>query len=303
MLSRIATLACLLWLPLADQETPARGVQPFGAGVLSGAGEIYRGSFSPDGRTFYFFRKVGPGEDYRIVVSERAGDSWSAPEVVRLGGEFSDLYPSVSRDGRRMVFSSYRPVPGASGGKPNAHLWYVDRVNDGWGAPVFMRQASTIGHYHSWVEIGFDDAVYFRRTTPDWKINDTLRSAWTGTEYGAPEPYADVERWKGWRPDVRIVGGAPGPGGALVFLDVATTNPRTGRGASDIWVSRRHGAAWSDPAPLGAGINADGYDVFPFMSPDGATLYFVRDFATFHRIPLAEALASTESGAHLAIDR
>ena len=121
--------------------------------------------------------------------------------------------------------------------------------------------------------------------------------------YGAPEPYADVERWKGWRPDVRIVGGAPGPGGALVFLDVATTNPRTGRGASDIWVSRRRGAAWSDPAPLGAGINTDGYDVFPFVSPDGTTLYFVRDFATFHRIPLAEALASIESGTHLAIDR
>jgi L-ascorbate metabolism protein UlaG (beta-lactamase superfamily) len=35
------------------------------------------------------------------------------------------------------------------------------------------------------------------------------------------------------------------------------------------------------------------------VSPDGATLYFVRDFATFHRIPLAEALASTESGAGL----
>ena len=293
MLSRLAIAACLL-LPLDGQPASTGAVQPFGAGVFSGAGEIYRGSFSPDGRTFYFFRKVGEGEDYRIVVSERTGDGWSAPAVVRLGGEFSDLYPSISRDGQRMVFSSYRPVPGAAGGKPNAHLWYVDRVNEGWGTPVFMRRASTIGHYHSWVELGFDGALYFRRTTPDWKVNDTLRSAWTGTEYGAPEPYADVERWKGWRPDVRIVGGAPGPDGMLVFLDVATTNPQTGRSASDIWVSRRRGASWSDPAPLGAGVNAAGYDVFPFVSPDGATLYFVRDFATFHRIPLAEALASAE---------
>jgi L-ascorbate metabolism protein UlaG (beta-lactamase superfamily) len=47
-----------------------------------------------------------------------------------------------------------------------------------------------------------------------------------------------------------------------------------------------------EPVPLGAGVNTDGFDVFPFLSPDGRDLYFVRDFSTFHRIPLADALAS-----------
>jgi L-ascorbate metabolism protein UlaG (beta-lactamase superfamily) len=297
MLRIAALLLSLSSLPFATQSAASGGVQPFGAGVLDG-GEIFRGSFAPDGRSFYFFRKVGAGEEYRIFVSHRSGETWGAPAVVRLGGEFSDLYPSISRDGRRMVFSSYRPVPGAASSvKPNAHLWYVDRANDGWGAPVYMRQASTPGHYHSWVELGFDDAVYFRRTSADWKVTETLRSVWTGSAYGAPAPYADAERWKGWRSDVRVVGGSPGPGGTLVFLDVATTNPRTGRSASDIWISRKRGDAWTDPAPLGAGINSDGFDVFPFVSPDGRDLYFVRDFATFHRVPLADALASVDANA------
>ena len=35
----------------------------FGAGVLS-AGEVYRGCFAADGRTFLFFKKVGEGEEY-----------------------------------------------------------------------------------------------------------------------------------------------------------------------------------------------------------------------------------------------
>ncbi|HVQ29182.1 MAG TPA: hypothetical protein VMV21_06375, partial [Vicinamibacteria bacterium] len=69
---------------------------------------------------------------------------------------------------------------------------------------------------------------------------------------------------------------------------------RTGRGASDIWVSRHRGGEWTVPRPLGAGVNSDGYDVFPFFSPDGKDLYFVRDFATFRRVSLAEALASAE---------
>jgi L-ascorbate metabolism protein UlaG (beta-lactamase superfamily) len=263
------------------------------------AGEIFRGSFTPDAGTLFFFKRTGAGETYRIHSSQRTPAGWTTPAVVNLGGMFSDLYPAISPDGRRMVFSSYRPIPGQSGGKPNAHLWYVDRTEHGWSAPVFMARTTTLGHYHSWVEFGFDGAIYFRRTTPDWKQNVTMRARWTGTEYSNPEPYTDVERWKGWRPDVTVVGGSPGPEGRLVFLDVATTNPRTGRAASDIWICMRRGDGWTDPAPLGAGINSDGYDTFPFVSPDGTVLYFVRDFTTFLRIPLADALASIGADTHV----
>jgi L-ascorbate metabolism protein UlaG (beta-lactamase superfamily) len=158
-----------------------------------------------------------------------------------------------------------------------------------------MARTSTLGHYHSWVEFGYDGALYFRRTTPDWKQHETMRALWTGAEYSPPEPYRDVERWRGWRPDVRVVGGSPGPGGRLVFLDVATTNPRTGRPASDMWVSMKRGDTWTEPAPLGNAINSDGYDLFPFVSPNGRDLYFVRDFGAFYRIPLADALASVSA--------
>jgi hypothetical protein len=287
----LATLS--LWREHPVQPVPGGPVAPevFGAGVLS-AGQVYRGCFSADGHTFYFFRKVGEPEQYRIFESRRTGSGWAIPRQVILGGEFSDLYPSISRDGRRLVFSSYRPVPGAADEKPNAHLWYVDRHGDGWGSPVFLGKASTRGHYHSWVQLGYDGRLYFRRTTPDWTETRTLVSRWNGREFDTPQPYDDAERWKGWRPDVDVVGGSPGPDGTTVFLDVATRNPATGRGASDIWVSVRHGDTWGSPRRLGLGINSDGYDVFPFFSPDGRDLFFVRDFAAFYRIPLRDALRS-----------
>lgn len=269
----------------------AAKAEVFGAGVLS-VGEVYRGCFSADGRTLFFFKKVGEGEQYRIFESHQDGNTWTEPRHVDLGGEFSNLYPAISRDGARLAFSSYRPAPGAADHKPKAHLWYVDRYGDRWGPAVFMAKASTPGYYHSWVQFGDDGRLYFRRTTPDWSRTETMTSEWNGHEYDTPRPYEPAERWKGWRADVTIVGGSPGPGVDTVFLDVATRNPTTGKGASDIWVSIRRGDSWTEPRKLGAGINSDGYDVFPFVSPDGADLYFVRDFATFYRIPLREALRS-----------
>lgn len=276
----------------------AQDVQPtlFGAGVLS-VGEVYRGCFAQDGRTFYFFKKVTPGrEDYRIFVSQLTQGQWSAPAPLRLGGDFSDLYPALSRDGRRLVFASYRPVPKlaapgqTTAAKPNAQLWMVERAGQGWGEPVFLTALNQLGHYHSWVEFGPDGALYFRRTTPDWQHKTTLRARWQRGAFLPPEPFHEVERWQNWRADVRIAGGSPGPDGQTIFLDVATHDPQTGRSASDIWVSCKRGPTWTNPQPLGAGVNGAGYDVFPFFAPDGKTLYFVRDFAAFYALPLRAAL-------------
>jgi hypothetical protein len=270
---------------------PARP-QIFAPDVLS-TGNVYRGSFAADGNTFFYFKSTGGEHGYRIYVARRRNRSWSGPEPLVLGGDHSDLYPSIARDGRRLVFSSYRPIPGSSVAEaPNAQLWYADRNGDGWGPPVFMAKASTAGHYHSWVEFGFDGRVYFRRTTPDWKVTQSMVTNWNGREYGAPRLYEPAERWKGWRADVTVVGGSPGPDGTSVLLDVAARNRVSGGAASDIWVSQRQADGWTEPRPLGAGVNSDGYDVFPFFSPDGRDMYFVRDFNAFYRVPFRDALGA-----------
>jgi hypothetical protein len=282
-------------------ETDKTRAEQFGKDVF--AGEIYRGSFSADGKTFYFFKKVTEGaEDYRIFESNFVNGNWTAPKKLDLGGEHSDLYPSISKDGKRLVFASYRPAAGDDSEKRNAHLWYVDRRGDGWSEPVFLSKANKPGHYHSWAEFGWDGDIYFRQTTPDWKVNKTLITRWNGTEYGEPVLFEEVERWKDWNPDVRIAGGSPGPNKEMIFLDVAAKNPKTGRGASDIWMSIKKDGEWREPKPLGAVVNADGYDVFPFYSPDGKTLYFVRDFREFYRIPIETAVSSIEETTAITID-
>ncbi len=58
-----------LWLATAAAQTGMARPEVVAPGVLS-AGEVYRGTFTPDGATLYFFRKTGSGETYRIFTVE-----------------------------------------------------------------------------------------------------------------------------------------------------------------------------------------------------------------------------------------
>ncbi|MCO6511987.1 MAG: amidohydrolase family protein [Aridibacter famidurans] len=258
-------------------------------------GGVYRGSFTPDGETLYFFKRTAPqGEQYRIFRTSRKEGKWGPAEMIDLGGDFSDLYPAISNDGQRMVFASYRPVAGDTSDKPNSHLWMAERDGDGWGKPKFLGSVNKLGDYHSWVEFGWDGDLFFRRTTPDWRNTVTLHAKWNGEGFDAPEPFAEVEQIIRSTPGLNSSGGSPGPTNDLIFIDAGARDPLTGRGTSDIYVSRKMDGKWSEAKPFGPTINIGGFDVFPFVSPDGKTMYFVRDFERFYSIELDAAMRTIE---------
>lgn len=70
-------------------------------------------------------------------------------------------------------------------------------------------------------------------------------------------------------------------GGCFITYDqnylIFTSDRPGGFGNCDLWISQRKGDQWSDPADMGAPINSPGYEGFPSLSPDGNTLYFVRE--------------------------
>jgi len=274
-----------------DKKESAK-VEQFGKDIFSG--EVFRGSFAPDGKTFYFFKKIKPRtEDYRIFTSHFIDERWTEPKIVDLGGEHSDLYPTISKDGKRLVFSSYRPAPNDNSEKPNAHLWYVDKESDGsWGKANFLSKVNKLGHYHSWVEFGWDGDIYFRQTKPDWKDTKSLITRWNGREFTEPFELNEVESWKKRFPKVNIKGISPGPNKDIILFDVPNTNPQTGRNAADIWFAVKQNGKWTEPKSFGEEINKEGFETHPFFSPDGEYLYFVRDFRTFQRISLKAAIGS-----------
>jgi hypothetical protein len=272
-------------LPLEQDHVP----EVVAPGVLS-SGEVFRGSFTPDGHTLYFFKKTVPDtEEYRVFSSRLVGGRWTAPVRVDLGGDFSNTYPAIAPDGRRMVFASSRPVPGIAG-RPNFYLWEVERTGEGWGTPRVLENLNLAGHYHSWPEFTPDGALRFRRTSPDWRTTTTLVSRPEDGRFGAPEADPVIQSCRDLQPGTRIVGGGPVPGGQFYVLDVAIPARDGHRAHSDIWIAERDGDRCRNPRPLGSSINTDEFETFPFFSPDARDLYFVRGFETFYRVPLASAI-------------
>jgi hypothetical protein len=267
-------------------------VEPFNNDLFA-TDNVFRGTFAPDGRTFFFFRKVAQNprdEDYRIFDSRLVDGHWTRPARVSLGGEFSDLYPTLTPDGRRLIFASYRPVPGDTSSHRNAHLWYADREGDGWTTPIFMGKASFRGYYNHAPIAMADGSVFFAATTPDWRTQHTYLTRWNGREYSTAEPYELADRWKNWRNDVAIWSARPAPDGSFALIEVSQLDDEQKRLPADLYVSFKRGADWSEPQPLHGGVNSGATENFAMVSPDMKQLVFVRDFSGFYRADLAKVL-------------
>jgi len=253
------------------------------------SGRVYSFTLSPDQRELYFFKRVGEGEDYRIFRSVRRGEQWGDPERLLLGGEHSDLYPSLSPDGTRLVFSSYRPAPGDTSRTRNAHLWMARRSGDDWSPPEFVR-ASQLGYYHSGLSQDSDGTLHLRLTTPDWRAARDVQLRWMGIGYDtllATSPSsAAVEYWRARRGDsVYVWGGKTGPGG-LTLLQISRLLPSGGRSPGQYFLTRPLGDGWSEPVRAGGGLGA-GAPNFAWFSADGCLVYYTRDYFVPMVVPLA----------------
>jgi hypothetical protein len=268
---------------------PAQDVSIFAPGSVSITGDnVFRGGFTPNGTSFYFFRKVTEGqEDYRIYRSTIEPEGWGEQVPVRLGeGEHSDLYPTVSPDGRRLVFSSYRPFPGDTASKPNANLWLSEWEGQSWGDPVPLTALSTVENYDAGPWFDDEGVLHWVSVAPDWRTrsprlaSELAEQGWEEDDLLAP--------WADWRDDLRVRGGRPSPDGRLMVLDVSVlTGGRPG--PTDLWISRRTESGWSEPIRLGETVNTpDEFENFEVFSPDGRYLYFVRGFATYYRVAVAD---------------
>jgi len=264
------------------------------------SGRIYSSTLSPDGNEFYFFKHVGSKpEDYRIFRSSRTSAGWREPEIVDLGGEFSDLYPALSPDGTRLVFSSYRPAPGDTSSRPNAHLWMATRTPTGWSRPEFVA-ASRLGYYHSALRQDAAGTLHLRLTSPDWRTASDMQLRWIGARFDSALTVdavaSAVDYWRARSGDsIYVWGGLEGPGGLSLLSVSRVAKPSGNRSPGLFFSTFRRGESWTTLVPAGGPLST-GAPNFAWFSADGCYVHFTRDYYQFMRVPVGSLRGDRSRG-------
>ena len=249
-------------------SSPAPGVPAvrFAPGVVS-TGDVFASTFTPDGRTVVF-TKFSPPRPMTLMVSRWRGDGWSTPEPLPFSGQYRDLDPSFSPDGRRLYFSSLRPNgPSAADTTSGVDTWYVDRDGDRWGTPV--RLAGPVNG---------DDVDMYPSVTRGGVLYFDSRRSGRRLAYRA-EPRADGSLAEPQLLDATINADS---GASNLFVDpdehyvvFGAIRPE-GHGGMDLYLSMRTGNSFTTPRNLGPLVNTDATEFCPSVSSDGRFLFFTR---------------------------
>jgi len=268
---------------LADARSAA-DAEIFAPDVISSPNtEQWRITFTPNGKTAYF-----ASSDQFFPFTRRATiyeshlerGEWSAPQVASFSGVYSDIDPFLAPDGKRLYFSSIRPVNGTP--RSDIDLWMVERVANGWGEPVHLGDA---------VNRPDADELY-----PSVSANGTLYFA-SGPFFPQAGKHFDIysarRAGEGFAPRVALGAGVntqPSPSDAWLqdaweFNPEITVDGKTlvftslrpgGYGLGDLYVSHFERGRWSAARNLGPSVNTAADEYHPTLSRNRNSLYFVR---------------------------
>jgi hypothetical protein len=118
------------------QKPPGKTPELFAPGIVSTKNHReFSGTFSPDGKEYYFFRFAdGAG----MMVCKLLKEGWTAPKPASFNTESIDNEPHITPDGKIMFFNSNRPYPGFEGERRPTQIWFMERLGDMWGEPKHL---------------------------------------------------------------------------------------------------------------------------------------------------------------------
>lgn len=248
-------------------------------GVISTRDYERDGTFTPDGKTFFYTKRTIWSYFSAICVSYLKNGRWSEPEVAPFSGQYSDAMPFISPDGARLYFASRRPIDPTSGSaaKRDYDIWFVERTASGWGDPQHLpAPINTSGSELSPV-VTRDGSIYFlNNASPNMMYAAKKGDGWTDpVAVGAPNEAGSFDLGGYVDPDERyMIVAVIGRSDALHSAE--GIYPR-----ADLYVRERINGAWSDLRHLDAPINSAADDITPSVTPDGKYLIFTSERGVF----------------------
>jgi tetratricopeptide (TPR) repeat protein len=195
------------------------------------------------------------------------------------GGDYS---PSISADGRTMIFTSRRSdtkggeVDKASDFKyfEDIYISEWDTVDNTWNkAHPIEGKLNTIGHDASLSISPDGNRIYIYRNDGEVYIGDIFvsKKRLTSGGWGNPKPLEKPINTSYFESSACL----SADGNKLYFVSEKEGKKYGAQGRGDIYVAEKISRTmWGEPKNLGTTINTEGDENLVFIHPDGKTLFF-----------------------------
>jgi len=270
----------ILWTPVAPyaHKDSLKEAALFAPGIISTSDDEFGGTFSPDGKTCWFSKSILRFYLDVICYSEFRDGKWQTPKVAPFSGSYRDFDPVLSPDGKKMVFTSNRPVEGKL--KQDYDIWMVEKRDDGgWSEPIHLDSTINSPYDEHFASIAASGTIYFSSNRPGALGGegdaDFYYSKLVDGHYTTAVHLTDSVSTAAYELDCLI---APDES----FLLMGAYGRQDGYGNYDIYISRKVDGKWTPSRNLGPKVNSAFRDYSPRISPDGRYLFFSseKDFSS-----------------------
>jgi Tol biopolymer transport system component len=250
------------------ERPPGMTATTFANGIISTDSiEHSSPAFSPDGKLVLWTR-IYSGKPAFIVEMKRTGQGWTKPAAPSFANsKFDDFYPSFSVDGKKLFFSSRRPLPQGYPQNQDMWIWEVERNDNGWGTPRPLDSTIMKGfeYAHSVSKKG---TIFFSSRRPGARDFDIFFARLNNDKFLQPEILNDSINTAGYEDGPFI---APDES----YLIFESQRPESIDGSIDLYVCfKQKNGSWTAPKNMGPQINTKYSERFAKVSPDGKYLFF-----------------------------
>lgn len=256
----------LFSIALCSQSSP----QMLAPGLISSDG-VFGFTLSPDGKTALWVSSGGKRDTLRIMESRKVKGAWTLPVVASFSaawGEWKDIDPVFTPDGKKVLFQSTRNTNRAAG-RSDFDIWIVERTKSGWGRAIPLGDSINSEASESYASMSRDGTIYFMKENPDKAgLSDIYFSAWMHGRYQVPQNLGAPVNTKERESNPFI---SPNGDYLLYF-----SSDKGGLGEVDLYISYRVNGQWTNPRNLGSPINSAIAEFCPFVHTKQKKLFFTR---------------------------
>ena len=267
--------------PYLGQKPPGMTPEIFASGIISTGYSERIAAFTPDGRELFYALWGAPHGV--ILQTAEVNGRWTKPEVAPFSGQYQGDF-TMSSDGNRIVFSSNSPFEGPGEPLDDYYCWIVERTGSGWGKPepfgplINMRES-----FAGCPTIADNGNLYFFSDRPGCiGCEDIWMARFVNGEYAEPQNLGESVNTEDFDLDPFI---APDES-YIIFTRIDKNRERD----ADLFISfRRSDGTWTRSVDMGDGINSEGMEYCPTVSPDGKYFFFTstrRAYKPYSETPL-----------------